>query len=350
MHDRAAEWTRDGRMTEPLSDLRIESEDPEVIREEIRRTRTRMSDTIEELGDRLNPKRVKADLKRNLHDATIGKAEHMARVAAHRVDDTRHSLMDSIRENPIPAAMAGIGLGWLFLSSRKDHDRYDRFYEEGDIRPEANPAYLGNIIRPESRDWEGSGYGSSGFGYGASTGNDRGDGSGLREAARERGEELAHRASEMKDRAMSQGEELKNRAQDRVTEIAHDTRDMVSDVTDRAHELLDTGRERARMRAESVSRQTRDRAERLEDRFEETMRETPLALGAAAMAIGLAVGLGAPATRREAELMGGARDRLVDRARGAAHEATDRARHVAERVAEEAKDTAREAVREDPHS
>jgi ElaB/YqjD/DUF883 family membrane-anchored ribosome-binding protein len=348
MHDTTAEWSRDGGRTDAATSLRIESDNPEMLREEIRRTRGRMSDTIEELGDRLNPHRVKADLKRNLHDATIGKAENMARAAAHRVDDTRHSFMDNIRENPIPAAMAGIGLGWLFLSSRKDDDRIERYYEGTYTNREMNPGYYGSMVRPESRRWEGTEYGTSGFGYGMAGNTEHTHDSGFREAARERGEELTHRAGELKDRAMSQGEDLKDKAQDRVTEIAHEARDMVGGVTERAHEMFDSGRERARVRADGLGRQTRYRAERVEDRFDETLRESPLALGAAAVAIGLAVGLSAPSTRRETELMGSTRDRLIDRARDAAHEATDRARHVAERVADDAKETAREAVREEP--
>ncbi len=40
--------------------------------------------------------------------------------AVDRVDDTRHSIMDNIRDNPIPAAMVGLGLGWLFINGRRD--------------------------------------------------------------------------------------------------------------------------------------------------------------------------------------------------------------------------------------
>ena len=41
--------------------------------------------------------------------------------------DTGSRLMDSIRENPLPAALVGIGVGWLFLSARRRAAERDRW-------------------------------------------------------------------------------------------------------------------------------------------------------------------------------------------------------------------------------
>ena len=49
------------------------------------------------------------------------------------------------------------------------------------------------------------------------------------------------------------------------------------------------------------------------------MEHNPLAVGAVAMAVGAAVGLALPETRREQELMGDARDRVVDNAKSMAN-------------------------------
>src|SRR5688572_12085355 len=106
--------------TGSASDRLADMEGPSAIRADIQRTRERMGRTVEELGERLNPDRLKQQVKQNLHDATIGKAENMARNAAYRVDETRHNMMDNIRDNPIPAAMVGIGLGWLLLNNRRN--------------------------------------------------------------------------------------------------------------------------------------------------------------------------------------------------------------------------------------
>jgi ElaB/YqjD/DUF883 family membrane-anchored ribosome-binding protein len=59
---------------------------------------------------------------------------------------------------------------------------------------------------------------------------------------------------------------------------------------------------------------------RAETQFDRWMRENPLTVGAAAVAIGAAVGLSAPRTETEDEWMGEARDTLIDRAQEVAQD------------------------------
>lgn len=314
---------RDG--TEAAAEAYVDPNDPRAIRADIERTRERMSGTVDELGERLNPDRLKGKLKQNIHHATIGKAENMARMAVDRVEGTRHSMMDSIRDNPLPAAMVGIGLGWLFLNSRRDD-------ETTMSRSTAyrDPGYRGATLNPEvhsdpfAADFE--------AGYSADSRRVEGE-PGLRQTTREKGEEIRHRT-----------EELAHNARDRVTEVAHDAGDQARHAVDRAHDVLEASSHRARDKATGIASDTRRRAHRVEDRFEETLRDSPLAIGAAAVAIGMAVGLGAPSTRRESELMGSRRDELMNRTRRSVAEMGDRARDVADRVVDDARSTISEEV------
>ena len=57
----------------------------QAIRDDIERTRARMGDTVESLGERLNISRIKQELKSNVRDATIGRVENMASNAKNRV-------------------------------------------------------------------------------------------------------------------------------------------------------------------------------------------------------------------------------------------------------------------------
>jgi hypothetical protein len=59
-------------------------------------------------------------------------------------------------------------------------------------------------------------------------------------------------------------------------------------------------------------------------RLETTMREYPLAIGAAAMIVGVAVGMAVPETEREKELIGEARDQAISHARDMATETASR--------------------------
>lgn len=270
------------------------SGETEILRSEIIRSRERISHTVDEIADRLDPERLKSRLKNDIHDATVGKAEHMARVAVNRVDDTRHDLMDSIRENPIPAAMVGIGLGWLFLNSRRDHETSARRWQR-------------------EPDWR-SMYPQAGW-------QDE-----LPRGARPHEESIGERVSDFGASAKDRASEVIDRAQDRVSEIAYDARDTIRGMTDRAQERVGSmhAGEHEHRHGGMGSRSRRQQLHRMEDRFEDVLHDAPLAMGAAAVALGLAIGLSAPATERESEWMGGVRDDLMERAREKADDLTDR--------------------------
>jgi hypothetical protein len=95
-------------MTAPYQPAR-DPEDPAAIRADISQTRQRISHDLDELGEKLNPQNVKAQIKDGVREATIGRVEQMARNAG-------DGMMQTIRSNPIPAAMAGVGLAWLYMS------------------------------------------------------------------------------------------------------------------------------------------------------------------------------------------------------------------------------------------
>lgn len=84
-------------------------DDPAVMRAHINETRQRISNDLDELGEKLNPQNVKAQIKDGVREATIGRVEDMARNAG-------DGFMQTIRDNPIPAAITGMGLAWLFMN------------------------------------------------------------------------------------------------------------------------------------------------------------------------------------------------------------------------------------------
>jgi len=92
---------------------------PDEIRADIERTRARMGDTLEELGTRLNPSRLKEHAKEAIHDATIGRVQTMARNTMDKAGNAGRSATDYVRENPIPLALIALGAGWLIFSNRK---------------------------------------------------------------------------------------------------------------------------------------------------------------------------------------------------------------------------------------
>ncbi len=241
--------------------------DTTVIRAEIRETRDRMGETIEEIGERLNPNRLKAQVKQDVRDATIGRVENFTNV---------------IRENPIPAAMIGIGLGWLLMNRRQERPR------ERDTR------YL---VR--TRQQRGlSDVGLSGY-----------------------ADEVEF-AGPYAEPSVAYGATWRGREEEGEGGIGESVKDAAGDLADGARRVADT-----------VADQTRVQARRVEDQF----YENPLAIATATLALGLAAGLAVPATRAEVELVGETRDRFVDRMRNVARETSEKVTQVAERVIEEGK-------------
>jgi hypothetical protein len=56
----------------------------------------------------------------------VGKAEQIVNDLNYTARDAGDSLLDTIRHNPLPAAMAGIGLGLLITRRRGGHSHHPR--------------------------------------------------------------------------------------------------------------------------------------------------------------------------------------------------------------------------------
>lgn len=286
-----------------LPDAEGAENDPDAIRAEIAETRDRMSSTLDEIGERLNPHRVTEQVKDSIREATIGRVETMAQQAADRVDDARRSVVDTVRDNPIPSAMVALGLGWMMWNSRSDSRS-------------AASSYGGRSARGLAQ-WPGqgsSGYGERGYATGGYGGRSAGlnpndaDG-GVVDAVRDRASALG---GSVKDAAGSVGDAVKS---------------VGGDLADRAQSVAGT-----------VTESTRTGARRVEDTF----YENPLLTGAVTLALGLAAGLAAPRTHPEVVLMGDVRDQAADRVRGIVQDTKHKAEHVAERVVNETKNAARD--------
>lgn len=295
-----------------------EGEETLAIRAEITETRERMGDTIEEIGERLNPRHLKQQVKEDVRDATIGRVENMAHNAADRVKEARRTIAETVRENPIPAALAGIGLGWLYLNSRK-HDSHDQ-YGYG-----------------RSGEWRSGGAGYGREMSGGYSGRTTGYGAGYAERGYREGGRFGEREEEGKlEHLRERVSEAGHKVGERASELGHNVAEGASHLGERAQEVASDV-------AHNVAETTRRQAQRVEDRF----YENPLMVGAASLALGLATGMAMPPTRTESKLMGGARDQFMNRVKETAEETTDKVKHVAERVADEAQDTAKEAAREE---
>ena len=254
------------------------------IRAEIEQTREDMSETIDAIQEKLRPGNIMSDAKERVKNATTERVRNMVGSASETAQDameqTRHyagDVVEGARNNAIPVAMIGVGLAWLLVDRFRGNGRD---YEEGYYRSgyRTPRAY-------ESDDY----YRYGATGYVASGGYEESESG--RYPDRSSGTNLS---------------EGFNRASSRASEAASQT-----------------GRKMAR-----AGRRTRNQFQRL-------LHDNPLLVGAAAMMVGAAVGIALPETERENELMGEAKDNVVERAQDMAKNAASRAQEAAGDVASE---------------
>lgn len=307
--------------------------DTTEIRSNIEQTRADMSQTIEAIQEKLNPTHIKEQVqdqvreqfeeaKATVRDATIGKAETMVRQAGDTVSEARYTIMDTIRHNPIPAALVGIGLSWLFMNGRSASSRRSQSYND--------ESYYGNQYRDQYYAGQ-PGYVSGSYATGARAYSEPN--------AIQRGQQAVGGTVQ--------------RAQDKAGDVASKVQDTMGSIADRAQNTAGSIADRAQNTAGniadtagSIANQAQYQAQRLEDRFQNALVENPLAVGAISLAVGAAIGLAVPQTRREHEVLGEARDTLVERAQSVAQDTVEKVQQVAGQVVDQAETTVKEQARE----
>lgn len=286
-------------LTRALEDGDERDMSSDSIRADIEKTRERLGETVEALGAQLNPTNLKQRVKDGVHEATIGRVQHMASNTRDRIAETSRSLAQTIRENPLPAAMAAAGLGWLLLSSRDQRPTTTRFMDgEPDEFAIPDESYHATGVRGRVR--------------------------GVAENVADKAQDLTDRAQDATQRVVEKAKETG----ERVVNRARETGERIADRTDDA--------------MVRVRRTARSATDRVESQYE----ESPMGIGAVALALGLAIGLSVPGTRKETELMGDARDRLVDKTRERIADTTDKVERVVQKALPEVKEVVREAARD----
>lgn len=312
----------------------MSSEETERLAREADARRNQLDETLDRLKDKMSVGQIVEELSGYVRD---GQGADMVK-----------NLNRQVRDNPLALGVIGAGVAWLLLGQgardegrrlrdryndwRDDDDLYDRDrlsgggYPIADGRPHtvgSGPyAALGSTATAGSSGTSGPGYasrakdglssaGSSVAGAASSAGSSIGGatrtaGSSVSSAASSVGSTLSGAASS---------------ASDGVTHALHDARDAAYDAGDAVYR----GGAYAGRRAAQYGRRARRG-------FLDTLQEEPLIVGAVALALGAAIGAALPATRREDELFGNARDRLRDEALEYGREGL----HKAEAVATEA--------------
>lgn len=301
---------------------------PEQIRHDIEATRDRMGQTLGALEYRLDPDRLKQEAKSTIREKTIGRVEQLAGDAGDSLKGASEDVFDTIKNNPLPAALAAIGLGWLFMESRNNRRQMSQeggFYNEQDY-PAPRRYRTPQRYDPYNR------YGTYESRYGTSDWNEQETGgSGPVDRVRTA---TSHAADRVQDAASSAA----GTVQDAASSAAGTVQDVAGQVADKAQDFAGQAQDQMGEWADTAQQA----AYRVRSRFEQMLDENPLLVGAAAVALGAAIGMSVPSTSKEDELFGERRDQLLDKAQDVAQDTMQKVQNVAERTADVAKDTARD--------
>lgn len=287
---------------------RDRSDNPEVIERELRETRARVDRTIDQIQDRLSPGQL---LDEGLRYFRNGPSEYITTFGT--------NLGHSVRDNPLPVAMIGVGIAWLAFGQRQDP------YSSGD----------GSYRRSWSSE----------------------SGQGMSESDADRARAAAARVQRRADETTEAFEHRRQQAmakilglEERASETVNDLRDRVAaamdDASARWEKMKASFRERGHDWRDSASKgmsNARDAvsgswetAGRTSDKALEIFEQQPLLAAAAGITVGAVLGSLFPSTQREREAMKPHADALRREAKSFGEEAMETTKEAGRAAADAA--------------
>ncbi|HSO20074.1 MAG TPA: DUF3618 domain-containing protein [Desulfosarcina sp.] len=295
-----------------------------ALQAEIEETREETIHTINELERRLSYDRLKAQVKDKARHATVGRMRHMAKNTGETSKQWGRNIIETVRDNPLPALVVGGGMAWL-IASRVSRDRE----EEGE-----HPQYVDRrqVDSVDKSGTYGIGFidrrrvrGETEDPWSSSTSTHRG--AEMKEAARRKADAARQKAHEARERAAETGDRMKSKAAHFGEQVKSKAQQMGSD----AAEYADRARRRVAHGGRSTGRG-----------FLDFVENNPLAAAGIVLTAGAVVGATIPSTRYEDETLGHRRDEFVDRARETGREQVEKVGSVVREATEAATEAAKD--------
>lgn len=372
------------------------NESPEAIKTDIERTRQNMSQKIDQLQARLNPSNIKAQAQETVRDIVRDSTESLTTYLSENSKDLGVTVAHAIKSNPIPAALIGVGIGWLLVesygsgsnSNQQEYNRQRNNWSRNDwyadaeasyassapsgpyAHREGNPAfaaqYQGSGAQYQGAQYSGASatgsqyagsqsgrtpYQPSGAYYGASQGQTGGYTSytsseqpgWVQDKASNLREQIGEKAEQLRDTVQQVGEQVS----EKVEEWTDSMRSQSNIASDQAGYYANQARVQVSNLGEQASvmgHQAQAYAQQTGQQLQRSLEDNPLVFGGVALAIGALIGMALPATRRENEVFGPWRDEVMQSAQEVASDVVERAQHVVEEVRPQLEQTAQKVV------
>lgn len=280
----------------------------EHIKTQIEETRNQMGETIDALQEKLSFSNLSEQVsehvnnaietaKNTVYDATIGKAVGFMKNMGDGIGNSKFAR--TARNNPLPLVLIGLGAGLLAYNS-----------------------YSGGGSRRRSQLREGTSYDEF-----ADRGRARQDME--RGTSFDKGHKDSSTVSKLSDKAANLTGSVSNAAGSAYESAANAANSAYESAANTVNSAMTNARDMANRAYEKAG----EYGNVAYDTYDQYLNENPLAVGAAAFALGAVVGLAIPSTRYEGELLGETRDELLRKAQDKGSMLLDKTRHIVDEAA-----------------
>jgi ElaB/YqjD/DUF883 family membrane-anchored ribosome-binding protein len=280
----------------------------DALRNDIDVTRQRMDNTMDQLGDRLQP--------RHLLDEVLGYFRAPNADGEPRLDAVREkisastqtairSVADTVKSNPMPALLIGAGIAWMIYESTRDKSSAGRDAgSREEVRYDPDTHYDRPLEYP------------------------------TRAADQlEFGEEDESKLGQMTDAIAEKASDATETVKEKLAEVSDQARDKLANVRERAGEKLQAAKERATELGSQAKEKARVAYTKTRDTVKTTANDHPLEVGLACLAAGLIAGLALPTPEPVNRIAGPTADRLRQRTRDAGSDLMEKGKRVARAAA-----------------
>lgn len=286
-----------------------EKNETEAIRSDIDVTRRRMDDTMDALGDRLQPRHLLDEILGFLRGSSADGENRLKAVrdkVTSSADTAIHAVTDTIKENPMPALLIGAGVAWMIYESRRDKSMSD--YDD---------EHYARRRREERNRYDPDTHYDRPLEYPAST------------AAEREWDEARSTFAEGKEKLGDKVSAAADQVKDKLANVGEAAREKVGALRERAGEKLHAVKERAGEMTDRVKQSTREAYSRTRERVTTTADQHPIEVGLVALAAGVIAGLALPTPNVVNRTVGPTADRLRNRTREMGNELVEKGKRVA---------------------
>lgn len=282
------------------------------IQREIKVTRADMDETVNALQERLAPQQY---------------INHALDLARDTVREASPKIAQALRDNPLPAALIALGVGWLYLRATTP-PRRQAYHAVDDS--EFALTHGAERVQGAARE-----------GMNKAKGSIQSTASEVKDWAGEKTDQVMDWAGEKTDQVMGWAGEKTDQLMEGTSKLAGQARDKAGEIAGATWEKAGQVAHEARVQAIHLGDVTRKQLSHAGEAAARLFEDNPLAFAAIGIGIGAAIGLSLPMTHQEREVMGPASDQAISSAKQAGEETMAKVAQVVQAGQESMEEEAR---------